>query len=121
MDKMPSFELDDGSLSSRRPVLFTLVCWVLAVMCGALSVILAIGGALSSDSCRPGDAEFICTAAGQNLAWWLPFAGYAAASVVAWISVELLECGARPKWLGLLAGAAVFAAVATIDLTFVVG
>jgi hypothetical protein len=114
VNRTPSFGLDGGKEPSPRRVLFAAACWLLAVVTGAGAGVLAVAGAMSSDSCRPGDTAFICTGGGQKVAWWLPLAGWAVSILLAWVSAVKLG-PTRARWLGLLAGLTVYSVVLVID------
>jgi hypothetical protein len=117
--RTPSFGLDGGETPSASQVLFAATCWLLAVVTVVGAVVLAMAGAMSSDPCRPGDEAFICTGAGQNLAWWLPLAGWAVSILLTWAIAVRLGQRSTTRWLGLAAGLAVYSAVLVVDWVLV--
>lgn len=96
-----------------------MVCWLLVAVSGGLALVLATAGLMSSDPCRPGEAKFICTGAGQSIAWWLPLAGWAVSTLLAGAAVTGLARRGRRRWPGLAAGLTLYAAVLATDWTLV--
>ncbi|ANN15683.1 hypothetical protein SD37_08445 [Amycolatopsis orientalis] len=98
-----------------------MVCVVLVLVSGLVAFTLGVGGAMSSDSCRPGDKSFLCTSTGQNVAFWLPLAGWIASIVLAGLCVTRFDRRRRSPWLGIAVGAAVFSVIVVIDWLLISG
>ncbi|OKJ95318.1 hypothetical protein AMK34_19805 [Amycolatopsis sp. CB00013] len=98
-----------------------MACMVLVAVGGLIAFILGLGGAMSSDSCRPGEESFLCTSTGQTVAFWLPLTGWVASIALAWSCVAYFDRRRRSRWLGLAVGVVVFAVVVVVDWLIVAG
>jgi len=116
-----TFGLGRDDASSAPGALFVMVCVVLAAVGGLIAFILGVGGAMSSDSCRPGEKSFLCTSTGQNVAFWLPLIGWVASIVLAWSCVAHFGRRGRSRWLGLAVGVVVFSVIVVVDWRIVAG
>ncbi|OLZ46630.1 hypothetical protein [Amycolatopsis keratiniphila] len=106
---------------SERRGLLTAVCVVLVLAGGLVAFTLGAGGAMSSDSCRPGDESFLCTSTGQNFAFWFPLGGWIAAIILGALCVTRLDRRRRSRWFGVAVGAAVFLVIVVIDWLVISG
>ncbi|MFI7122329.1 hypothetical protein [Amycolatopsis sp. NPDC049868] len=109
------------SETSAARKLLAAVCVVLVLAGALVAFTLGVGGAMSSDSCRPGDEPFLCTSTGQNVAFWLPLAGWLASIVLAWLCVVRLDRRRKSPWLGVAVGVAVFSVIVVVDWLIVSG
>ncbi|SFW92061.1 hypothetical protein [Amycolatopsis australiensis] len=101
-------------------MLFAAACWLLAVITGVGAVVLAAAGVMSSDPCRPDDTAFICTDAGQSLAWWLPLAGWAASVLLAWMIVARAGRRSGLRSVGPATGLVLYSGVVAVEWCLVI-
>jgi uncharacterized membrane protein len=101
---------------SSRQAMFVVACWLLVVISGAIAVLLAIAGPMSSDSCRPDDVTFRCSVTGQNVAFWLPISAWILSILVAWATtVHLNRKRQKSSWFGLAVGGCIFVVAMIVE------
>jgi hypothetical protein len=96
----------DSSPPSWTGFVATLVA--LSLLGAVLTMALSFGFAMSSDGCGGTDSRYICSGAGQNIVFWLPWAGLLSGILFSPLTAGFAARRGWSHWLGIPVGVLIY-------------